>query len=78
MALITPKVSTDPGRLIYFFTLNVSSNPGWKPTKIICPRICRDGIFPAYPKVHTNSAFGFLSKKLVILKTTINIHFYNF
>jgi hypothetical protein len=68
--LITPKVSTDPGRLIHFFTPKVSTDPGWNLTRINLhqgqwrPFV----VFPAYPKVHTDPCFGYLIEKAFYLK----------
>jgi hypothetical protein len=74
--LITPKASTDPDRLIKFFTPKVSADPRWKLTRIYSTSgsVDPEVLFPAYPKVHTNPGFGYLTEKLFILKNIINIH----
>ncbi len=65
---ITPKVSTDPGRWIHFFTPEVSTDPGWKLTRIPQGLWRPFVLFPAYPKVHTDPGFGYLTEKASYLK----------
>jgi hypothetical protein len=69
--LITPKVFTDPGRLINFFTPTVKSpqtlggnSQGFNlPQGLWRPFV----LFPAYPKVHTDPGFGYLTEKAFYL-----------